>query len=147
MVRTTVLLLSRAICGVVLVVAGIYKVQQPFDFLIAFYKYEIIGPPVGRYIAMGLPYLELTAGLALLSGILTRGAFLLSVILFATFAAVVASVLIRHLQVECFCFGFTPDDVSVQTLIRDLLLLAASIVGCFAQDRRMANECESDRIR
>jgi uncharacterized membrane protein YphA (DoxX/SURF4 family) len=52
-----------------------------------------------------LPVLEVVVGAALVLGLLTRGAALVSAVLFAMFVVGIASVWARGISIECGCFG------------------------------------------
>ena len=50
--------------GLVFVYAGLSELRQPADSLRDVYAYELAGPPLGRYLAMCLPHLEIVAAAA-----------------------------------------------------------------------------------
>jgi uncharacterized membrane protein YphA (DoxX/SURF4 family) len=52
-----------------------------------------------------LPVLEVVIGLALIVGLLTRGAAVVSALLFVLFIIGIASVWTRGIEIECGCFG------------------------------------------
>jgi uncharacterized membrane protein YphA (DoxX/SURF4 family) len=62
---------------------------------------EAIVPTVGHL----LPVLEITIGVALVLGLLTRGAAGVSLLLFVAFVIGIASVWARGLSIDCGCFG------------------------------------------
>jgi putative oxidoreductase len=119
-VMIAISLVLRVLCGLVLIVASIGKLQHPYQFLIAVYNYHIIGPPLGRYFAMILPYVELVAGIALVGGVFIWGALTLLVCLTLVFLYAICAVLIRHMTVNCDCFGFGNDQITGITLVRSL---------------------------
>ena len=52
-----------------------------------------------------LPALEVVIGLALVLGVMTRGAALISGLLFVAFIIGIASVWARGIEIDCGCFG------------------------------------------
>ena len=62
-----------------------------------------------------LPILEVTIGTMLVLGLLTRGAAVVSALLFVAFIIGIASVWARGMSIDCGCFGgggFDPDAKS-----------------------------------
>ena len=82
-----------------------------------------------------LPALEVVVGLALVLGVLTRGAAAISALLFVAFIIGIASVWARGMEIDCGCFGgggANPDASSDYPweIARDvgLLLLSGFLV-------------------
>jgi uncharacterized membrane protein YphA (DoxX/SURF4 family) len=88
-----------------------------------------------------LPWLELIAGLALMSGFLCRGAALLVSTMLLVFAAALTTDLARGIAVDCGCFSLgetakTPAEMFAAMkidLLRDLGLLALASLVLFAK--------------
>jgi putative oxidoreductase len=119
----------RFAIGVLFLTASLSKIRHPYDFLIAFYRYEIVGPPLGRYVAIMLPYLQLVVGVCLLGGVFIQGALLIGAAMMATFTMAVSVVLYRRLAIDCACFGFEDEPVTVGTLLGNI----ATLVVLFAE--------------
>ena len=120
--------------GLVFLYAGLSKLRQPADFLRDVYAYELVGPPLGRYLAMVLPHLEIVAGGLLLLGVWRRAAGLLLAALCLVFVAAQAWAMSRGLSIDCGCFAGS-ESVSAWTLARTLALAAAA-GGCAAATQR-----------
>ena len=118
----------QVICGGTLIIASLGKLQQPYDFLITVYNYNILGPPTGRYFAMVLPYVELTTGAALVGGVCLSGATIIFAGLNIIFLSANLSVVVRGMVVECDCFGAGNEQVTSITLLRNALLLLAVLI-------------------
>lgn len=98
-------LLARVITGAVWVVAGALKFSDPAGSVRAVRAYDLL--PEGIIPTLGhlLPSVEIVIGLALLLGLLTRGAALVSAALLVAFIVGISSAWVRGLQIECGCFG------------------------------------------
>jgi uncharacterized membrane protein YphA (DoxX/SURF4 family) len=118
----------RMSCGVIFIISGMDKIRQPYDFLIAFYQYQLLGPPIGRFVAMVLPYIELTVGLCLVGGLCVQGSLLLSAVLLVMFSVAIGTVLTRHLLINCACFGFDREFINGRTLARSLVILGVVVL-------------------
>ena len=106
------------------------KMRQPYDFLSSVYSYELVGPKLGMFIAMTLPWLELLVGICLIGGIFISGALLASIMMAAMFSYVLGSALHKGLEITCGCFGAgSTDIVNYTTLIRAIVILLASLAA------------------
>jgi uncharacterized membrane protein YphA (DoxX/SURF4 family) len=92
-----------------------------------------------------LPYFEILLGLYLIAGLFTRLVAIIAAAQFVLYAAVIASAVIRHIPVNCGCFG--PNDTATADwphVFFDLAFaaLAAFIAygapGALSVDRRLA---------
>ncbi len=76
------------------------------------------------------PWIEIVAGVALIVGFWTRGAAVVIGALLVAFIALLLSVLVRGLNVDCGCFGdmspFCPAKVGWCHIVQDVLMLAAA---------------------
>lgn len=129
-------LVVRLVVGCMFVVSSLPKIRQPYDFLSSVYSYELVGPKLGVFVAMVLPWAELLVGLCLIGGIFVGGALLVSVAMGAMFVYVVGSALWRGLEISCGCFG--PSDASVigyATLVRAAAIAVFSFCAylCYIQ--------------
>ena len=106
------------------------KIRQPYDFLSSVYSYELVGPKLGMFVAMTLPWLELLVGICLIGGIFIDGALLASIAMTAMFTFVLGSALYHGLEITCGCFGASATEIiGYSTLIRACLILLASIAA------------------
>ncbi|KUG24451.1 putative methylamine utilization protein maue [hydrocarbon metagenome] len=107
-------LICRLALAIIFLYAGIEKVIYPGDFAVAIYNYRLLPDYAINFVAVFLPWLEITIALSLIIGINVRVAALLSSILFMTFATV------------C-CFGSSSGNINWSYLIHDLFLFCISI--------------------
>jgi hypothetical protein len=130
MVVSLVTWLLRAIVGLCLIAAAVSKIRHPAEFLAAVDGYELFPHPASMLIVIGIPWVELCVGTALLLGLWLRGAFVLAAALFAAFTFVLLSALLRGLQISCGCFGpASASSIGYLDVGRALLLLSACMTG------------------
>ncbi len=96
---------AQCCLGLVFLWSSLAKWHQPYDFLRAVYGYSLVGPQVGLWVAIMVPWAEFITGLALITGIAKHGALALSTLLLALFCSAQGSALVRGLQVPCGCFN------------------------------------------
>lgn len=122
-------LLLHFFFGGVFVYAGILKVADPLSFLDDIRSFDLLGDPLAAWLAMGLPWLEIFAGLAVMSGFLRPGGMLILNSSLVVFLIAITISWWRGIDIRCGCFGHSDATSSYRDLIlRDLLLLLAGIV-------------------
>ena len=136
--RFSLILVARLGLGAVFLIASLRKIQQPYDFLVAVYDYEIVGPTSGLALAMTLPWIEFAIGLGLIVGLFSLGSLIVCVALLFVFTLVQASIVFRGLPVGCGCFLSTADTRVTQL---DVLVSASMLaIGVFALWARYIEE-------
>lgn len=125
-------LLARLITGGVWLVAGALKFADPAGAVRAVRAYELLPESVVPLVGHALPAVEMVIGLALILGIFTRWAAVLSGLLFLAFIIGIASAWSRGLQIDCGCFGGGGFDAKATDkypweIARDVALLALSL--------------------
>jgi uncharacterized membrane protein YkgB len=96
--------------------------------------YRLLPEPLLVPAAYFLPWLELLAGLGLITGLSRRGAALWVNLLLLLFISALASTLIRGLSVDCGCFGTAPiGSGAKEALIRDLVLLPVGLIVLWSE--------------
>jgi uncharacterized membrane protein YphA (DoxX/SURF4 family) len=128
-------LLARLVVGGVWIAAGALKLTDPNASVQAVKAYELLPTSLVETVGYLLPALELVVGLALVLGVMTRGAAAISALLFLAFIVGIASVWARGMEIDCGCFGgggAEPDASSSYPweIARDagLLILSAFLV-------------------
>lgn len=122
-------LLLHFFFGGVFVYAGILKAVDPMSFLDDVRSFDLLSDPWAAWLAMGLPWLEIFAGLAVMSGLLRSGGLLLLNVSLLLFLGAISIAWWRGIDIRCGCFGHQDATSSYRDLIlRDLLLVAAGIV-------------------
>ena len=141
-------LLARLVLGGVLVVAGALKVTTPAVSAMAVRAYQLLPYDVAGVVGVGLPVVEIAAGLLLVLGLLTRPAAVVGGLLMLAFLVGIISAWARGLTIDCGCFGGGGTIAAAQThylseTLRDigLALCAAWLVvrprTAFSLDRRL----------
>jgi putative oxidoreductase len=138
-ISSALILTNRIAIGALLIHSGLAKLRQPVDFLGAVYSYELLGPSLGLWIAITLPWLELFTGLLLLTGVFAPSAFLVTTLLGVVFVVSQAYAVQRGLTIDCGCFGSsggTPTRVGWSTMTRAALLMVCASAGLALSLRR-----------
>ena len=136
------MLLLRLLLGGLLAAAGALKAGDPSSLAANIAAFRLLPAAIVGPLALALPYLELMLGGYLIVGLFTRVAATLATFEFLSYAAVIASAVVRRIPAGCGCFG--PRDTALADwphVVFDLALAAASAVvayaapGAFAVDR------------
>lgn len=117
-------MMASVAVGLVLLVAGAAKLRQPAWPATA----AAFGAP--RWLAAVIPWVEVAVGALLVTGAGLPWTALGAAGLLTSFTAMVALRLLLGQAVPCGCFGETsPRPVGVDTLLRNLVLLGASLAA------------------
>lgn len=123
--------------GALFVYASLDKIARPADFARIVYHYQIIGPNrlVGplpaNLLAVTLPFVEILAGLLLITGLWRREAALVTAGMLVVFVVAVSAALARGIDLQdCGCFSVSGSGraAGVKLLLQDLGMLAAALV-------------------
>jgi hypothetical protein len=100
--------LAAAIIGAALLASAIPKLRDYQGLLVVVRGYRLLPPTLERATAAILPYAQLAAGLALLTGFAGRAAAGLAALMFLGFTAGLGINLLRgRREIDCGCFAFT----------------------------------------
>ena len=118
--------------GGIFVYAGVMKALRPMVFLDDVRSFALLPDPYAALLAMFLPWLEIFAGLAVISGCLRKGGLLLLTGSLLVFLIAIGIAWAHGTDIRCGCFGGDVESSGYLTLIvRDLLLLALAISCLF----------------
>jgi len=142
-VKEWVGLLLRLVVGGVWIVAAGLKVADPAQSVAAVRAYQLLPGSLVTPVGQLLPVIEMVVGVMLVIGLLTRGAAVISAVLFVAFIIGIASVWARGITIDCGCFGgggYDPDAASAYPweIARDLGLLALSAYLVWQRRTRLA---------
>ncbi len=128
--------------GGTFVYAGVLKAMDPGLFLLDIRSFDILPDPFAAFLAMGLPWLEIFAGLAVITSILRPGGLLVLNGLLLTFLGAILLSWYRGIDIRCGCFG-SPDATSnyIELLVRDGILLLLGTILMIRSSR--ANQAKS----
>ncbi len=113
---------SRVILAAVFILFGLSKIPNLDTFAQSIANYRILPLPAVNLVAITLPWIEVLAGLALLSndweagGIVTVGGMML------VFIIALGSAVARGLDIDCGCFTLGEDSQARNSVVRELLL-------------------------
>jgi uncharacterized membrane protein YphA (DoxX/SURF4 family) len=113
---------------------GVIHALDPMGFAEAVANYRILPAVLVNPFAVVLPFVEMTAGMALILGILIPGSSLIIAGLLFLFALALGIALFKGLDISCGCFTTSKEAQSISWifLVRDLGLLAMAVfVFCF----------------
>ncbi len=98
-------LAARWILGLTFIYASYHKIVSPADFAKIVYGYDLFPKIFINLIAIVIPFLELTAGFALIIGFYPRSAAIIINGLLLAFITVLTINLIRGHEFDCGCFS------------------------------------------
>ena len=126
--------------GAVFIYAGVVKAWNPALFLADIRSFQMLPDPYAAWLALFLPWLEILAGIAVVTGLLRQGALLLLNLALLVFFVAIAWAWYRGIDIQCGCFGGGKDAAANYTwlFIRDTLLLAAGLVLLWLEHRRLS---------
>ncbi|CAN5353425.1 DoxX family membrane protein [soil metagenome] len=128
--RDAGLLFARIVAGGALVVAAYFKLRaDPFVFEQSVESFKLIPKELAIPVAHFLPWLEAVIGISVVLGIWTRQSGLLAALTLTAFTAALASIILRHMHVDCGCFGglFGESTVTWISIARNGVLVIAAV--------------------
>ncbi|WP_028642925.1 MauE/DoxX family redox-associated membrane protein [Nocardioides sp. URHA0020] len=136
-------LLLRLVVGGVWIFAAAIKLPDPAQSVAAVRAYQLLPSSIVPTVGQLLPVVEIVVGVMLVIGLLTRGAAVISAVLFVAFIIGIASVWSRGINIDCGCFGgggADPDAASKYPweIARDVGLLAASLFLVWLPSTRLS---------
>ncbi len=129
--------------GGLFVYAGFIKLLDPRAFARSLAQFDLLPDPLLPLVAVGLPVLELLAGLGLVCAV--RGSLTVILGLLGLFVLVLGYAVLMDLDIDCGCF--TVDDLKARTSVthafwRDLVLVALTLL---LYSRRPAGKLEKPK--
>ncbi|MGB9716606.1 MAG: MauE/DoxX family redox-associated membrane protein [Thermodesulfovibrionales bacterium] len=120
--------LIRFSISLIFIYAGLLKLFDPKAFARAISQYELVPEGLLTPLAIGIPALEVLAGVCLIFSI--RGSLSLIFGLLITFIFVLWYGILRHLDIDCGCFS--PEELKSQANLwnafyRDIAMVGAVI--------------------
>ena len=112
----------------IFIYAGFIKLLDPRAFAHAIAQYDLIPETLLPLVAVGLPVLELLAGVGLSFEV--RGSLTLMALLLLIFLVILGYAIWQNLDIDCGCF--TLDDLDAQDGVitafrRDLIMIGATL--------------------
>jgi len=128
------------VLGLIFLFAAWGKISDPATFAQAIYRYDIAPVWVANLAAVLLPWVELAAGLCLVTGVWQRPAALLIGALLVFFIILLAITWARGIDLDCGCFPGAAPRNPPQAILEDLVMLALAAVAFLWRGRRMGQE-------
>lgn len=126
--------LAGLFTGVVFIIAGLAKIGDMAAFATQVHNYRLAPVALENLIAMILPWIEVVAGVSLITGVRRRPAAWICAGLMIFFTIGVAQAAARGLNFECGCFGKADSStIGVRKLLENVGL---SVVALIATLRR-----------
>jgi len=123
-------LVARLVLAGTFVAAAVQKIREPAGFADDILAYRVAGPELARWVALVLPWLELTTGFGLLIRRIRRASAIILSVLLAAFIALHLAARARGLDIDCGCFGDGGGEGETSylwLLARNLFLLAVAL--------------------
>jgi uncharacterized membrane protein YphA (DoxX/SURF4 family) len=121
----------RLLVGGAFVFAGALKIADPAKCALDVSNYRLVPHEMVNFVAILVPWVEITAGSFVLAGVWLRAAALVITSMAAMFFVLIVSARARGLNIECGCFGtMGGKHIGLVNLAIDstLLLLAGLLV-------------------
>ena len=123
--------------GAVFVYAAVMKLRDPLLFQKDIESFDLLPDYGTAALALSLPWLELFAGLAVITGWLRNGGLLLLNLSLIAFFGAIGSAWHRGINIQCGCFGGSTVNANYTELfIRDGVLLALGLWLLWMEHRR-----------
>lgn len=123
------LLTFRSVLGFVFVFAAISKAAEPENFSQAMANYKLLPLFLINFVAIILPWIELTAGLLLIFGISVKENSAILIGLLFIFIIAIAISLARGLDIDCGCFGtVNGSKIGLLKILENIGLLILGII-------------------
>jgi uncharacterized membrane protein YphA (DoxX/SURF4 family) len=147
-----VVLPSRLILGGLFVFAAWMKLSNPQAFADSVLAFKII-PEKAEHLStlttFVVPWIEMIAGVMLIVGLWARAAALVLSLMLVVFIVGIASVLYRHMDVSCGCFGKFEwpcrGNLGYCQIGRDVAMLAMGLIVVARGPGPLAIDRESNR--
>ena len=132
-----IILVCRILLGGIFIYASLDKIAHPAEFAKAIGNYHVLPFGLENLLALTLPWLELLAGVALITGVMIDGAAIMVIIMNIIFIFAISQALARGISIECGCFSVTTeggDNIGLQTVIRDIGYLIMGFIVLYRRD-------------
>lgn len=129
--KTWFLPLLRVMLAAIFIAAGVPKILNPESFALVIFRYQLLPGGAINLLAIFLPWLELVAGVSILTHPRWREpAALLILGMLLVFAGAMTINIFRGLDVGCGCFSVDPrvSRLGWVNVVRNLLLIVVTAI-------------------
>jgi uncharacterized membrane protein YphA (DoxX/SURF4 family) len=131
---------AQITAGLIFLAAALPKIADLTAFAGSIHNFHlepVVPMALTNLLAMTIPWIELIAGLALVSGVRPRAGAFVYVALMTVFTIGVVSALARGLSFDCGCFGKAGSaPIGIKKLAENLGMIAVGIVAAVERERR-----------
>jgi putative oxidoreductase len=114
--------------GGIFIAAGVIKIIEPAQFSSDIANYRLLPHDLINLLAITLPWVEVVAGMLLITGPWKRAGALAITVMMVVFLAAIAQATVRGLNIKCGCFGTVEGrKVGLIALAEDSAMLAAAL--------------------
>ncbi|GAB4198504.1 MAG: hypothetical protein OHK0013_07720 [Sandaracinaceae bacterium] len=126
----------RLVVAAIFLFAAAPKLLDPVAFARDIDNYRMVPDGLIGSLAITLPVVEILVGLALVTGILARGAAVVAGAMLVAFAAGMVQAILRGIDLDCGCFGQLAEaHVTWWSVARNVMLLAFTVVVALGPDQ------------
>ena len=129
----------RILLAAVFLAAAYGKLRDPYAFAVSIHAYRLIPDSWAPAAAVIMPAVETVAALALVTGVLWRGASVLLGGMLVIFLVALAQAILRGIDIDCGCFGKGSSEVSFWLIARNYGLLLCALLPLALDRRRSAH--------
>ena len=122
----------RLLLGGLFIAASVPKLLDPAAFSLAVFRYHLLPDQLVNLAGIYFPWIELTAGLALLALPRYRPAALAIILgLLVMFTGAIALSMVRGINIACGCFSLAPEahTMSWFNLLRNAALILLTVLA------------------
>ncbi len=140
---------GRLLLAVTFISACIHKIAWPYDFALQVATYQILPLALVNLQAIVLPWLELVVAAALIVGLWTRPAALVTCGMNLMFIVAIALALSADLHLQCGCFSSAEagEEMSSSLIVRDIGLFVVGLALVFVRPDRFTLDRLFERRR
>jgi uncharacterized membrane protein YphA (DoxX/SURF4 family) len=124
---------AQIVAGIIFLAAALPKIGALSTFagdVHNFHLEPVVPVAATNVVALAIPWIELIAGLALITGLRPRAGAIVYTVLLALFTIAVAAAMARGLSFECGCFGKAgAATIGARKLVENLAMLALGVVA------------------
>ena len=114
--KKKIVIILRWLIAAIFIAAGISKIIDPAAFAEDIYNYRLLPYLLVTICAIIFPWLEVFAGLFILTPRLRGGANFILLLLSFSFLLAISSALLRNLDITCGCFGVSAEGARISSL-------------------------------
>jgi uncharacterized membrane protein YphA (DoxX/SURF4 family) len=140
-------LVLRVLLGLFFLYSGGIKifVVGLSDFVDAVGNYQIVGAPWDAVVGYVLPWIEIASGLALVTGVASRGAALIVIGMILFFNGALALAWSSGLEINCGCHGQSDDPTNyLVKILQNFGLLVVALVTLVSEFRIFGPHSDPD---